>query len=146
MTTGMMHEIVYVSAAKRLFNPLELSELLRIARRNNERAGVTGILLYHEGSFLQLLEGERSGVEAIYETVRADPRHWRVTILREGPVPERRFSSWSMGFVSLDPSLLQGLAGRHSLMSNGSLEVDAEDVHRLLDQFRTGQWRKYVNG
>lgn len=142
----MPYELAYASAARTLFTPPELSELLRVARRNNERAGVTGILLYHEGSFLQLLEGEQEQVEQIYERVRLDPRHWRVSVVRQGPVPERRFSSWSMGFVSLDTALMQGLVGRHALMSNGSLNMDAEDVLQLLTQFRSGQWRKFVNG
>jgi len=142
----MFYELVYASAAVRPFNPNDLSELLGTARRNNERVGVTGILLYHEGSFLQLLEGTRDDVLQIYAKVRQDPRHWRVSVVREGPVEARRFSSWSMGFVSLDASLVHGLAGRHSFMSNGTLLIDATEVLQVLDQFRAGQWRKYVSG
>ena len=140
-----MYELVYASAARRLFNPLELAELLKRARANNERLGVSGALLYHEGSFLQVLEGDERAVKALFSVIQQDARHWRVLVLREGPVAARSFEAWSMGFVSLDPVLLAE-AGRHSLWSNGSLTDETSDVLRFLDRFRRGEWRRYVMG
>jgi hypothetical protein len=140
-----MYELVYASAARRLFNPLELAELLKKARAKNHKLGISGILLYHEGSFLQVLEGEENAVKSLYRTIQADERHWRVLALREGPVGARSFDTWSMGFVSLDPALLRE-AGRHALSSNGSLTEDSSEALRLLDRFRGGEWRRYVMG
>ena len=142
----MPYELVYTSAAVRPFSAADLADLLKVARVNNERAQVSGILLYHEGSFMQVLEGEQAQVRQVYEHVGRDKRHWRLSVLREGPIAQLGFAAWSMGFVTLDARLVSGLAGRHSLLSNGSLIDDHSEVLSLLDRFREGQWRQYVNG
>lgn len=139
-----MYELIYTSAAKRLLTPPELAEILKRARANNASLGISGILLYHEGSFFQILEGDESKVKALFDTIRDDQRHWRILVLREGPIQTRRFGEWSMGFVSLDAQLLRSLPGRHALLSNGTLEVDADSMSELLDRFRDGEWRRYV--
>lgn len=139
-----MFELVYTSAAKVLLDPLQLGEILASARRNNPALGVSGILLYHQGSFMQLLEGEEPTLRALYERIALDPRHHRLATLRERPIATRSFGSWSMGFVAIDPRLLSVLQGRHALSSNGSLQHDAETVLPLLDQFRNGQHHRYV--
>jgi len=139
-----MLQLVYASAAKRLLDPLQLRSILETARRNNTRLGVTGILLYHDGSFFQVLEGEESTVRALFARISEDPRHERVVELRSGPVVERSFSAWTMGFVTLDTKLFQALPGRHALSSNGSLEARAGAAVELIGAFRDGQFRRYI--
>jgi hypothetical protein len=139
-----MFELIYTSAAKVLLDPLQLGEILASARRNNPILGVSGILLYHQGSFMQLLEGEEQVLRTLYERIAVDPRHHRLATLRERTIESRSFGSWSMGFVALDPRLLSALPGRHALSSNGTLENDAATVLPLLDQFRQGQHHRYV--
>lgn len=141
-----MYELIYTSAAKQLFDPVQLSSLLKKARAANSQRGVTGILLYQGGSFLQVLEGAEEDVRAVYDHVATDPRHWRLSVLRQGPIEKRNFENWSMGFVSLDTALLGSLTGRHSLMSNGTLHGSPQDVEDILDRFRSGQWHRYVHG
>ena len=65
-----MYRLVYLSAAKTLFSKAELLDLLVKAREKNHRRGLTGILLYRNGDFLQLLEGEKTVVEEIFATIR----------------------------------------------------------------------------
>ena len=76
----------------------ELSELLTQAREKNGRLGVTGMLLYRLGAFLQLLEGEPETLQRLYKTIRADARHRNVVTLLDDPTEERNFADWSMGF------------------------------------------------
>ncbi len=139
-----MQEIVYVSAARKLFDTTQLKELLDVARRNNARLGVSGILLYDAGSFIQVLEGEQAVVAPLFRSIAADDRHDRVRVVREREIAARSFSEWSMGFVSIDPRLV--LPRRHGLSSNGTVVADNAAVLELLDAFRAGQWRNYVFG
>ena len=87
-----------------------IAAILRSARRNNHRVGVTGALLFSDGCFAQVLEGEREHVEATFEAIQCDPRHRDVTILHLHQVEHRSFGAWSMAFagvdgVSVDPNI-----------------------------------------
>lgn len=91
-------DIVYVSSAVRLLDDAELLEILRTSRRNNERDGITGLLLYENGNFMQVLEGERAAVEQTWNRIVADPRHRNVTRLMRSEIEHRLFGEWSMAF------------------------------------------------
>ena len=97
-----MYFLIYVSVAEKPFSSTELLDLLEHARRNNEKAHVTGMLLYKEGNFLQVLEGEERVVKALSAKISRDPRHSKVITMLEGPLVQREFSDWSMGFSNLD--------------------------------------------
>jgi len=141
-----MHEIVYSSAAQRLFDLQQLARMLEAARRNNAALCVSGILLYEGGSFVQVLEGEETVVRPLFEKISRDARHHRITVLREGPIATRSFTEWTMGFVTLDPQLTREFPKRHGLSSNGSLMDDSASVIEVLDGFRRGRWRNYILG
>ena len=97
---------LYVSSAVRPFTPQELEDLLAVSRRNNEAAGVTGMLLYKECHFMQAVEGEPQIVKSLLSRISADPRHQKIVILVENWNAEREFPDWSMGFENLEiPSL-----------------------------------------
>lgn len=93
--------LVYVSSATRPFSRSDLEELLATSRDNNARAGITGMLLYKEGNFMQVLEGEEEAVRAVYDKIGEDPRHRGEITLQEGFTEERQFPDWSMGFRDL---------------------------------------------
>lgn len=78
-----------------------LPAILESAVRHNRKNGITGMLLYSEGNFLQVLEGEADAVQATYQRICQDPRHHHVTGLLEEQVPQRQFSAWSMGYKQL---------------------------------------------
>jgi len=98
MVEGDLKFLVYVSSAVRLFSHEELVELLRLSRINNVRLGITGMLLYDRGNFIQLMEGPDAHVDKLYETIRADPRHKQVATLLQGPLEKRQFTTFMMGF------------------------------------------------
>jgi hypothetical protein len=91
-------QLVYTSSAAEPMDSAALAELLRQCRRNNERLGLTGLLLYHDGNFMQVLEGPADAVEAVQLAIVRDRRHCDVTTLLNRPVAERLFGNWSMAF------------------------------------------------
>ena len=107
-----MIELIYVSRAVHRLNTAQLTTLLKIARANNTRAQITGMLLYDGfGTFLQALEGPAEAVDALFEKIKRDPRHTRVNLLWRKAITQRTFSDWQMGFRQLNeapPNHLEG--------------------------------------
>jgi len=97
---NMTYQIVYSSEAAAPMQTGDLEKLLDHARRSNAANGITGALVYAEGSFLQILEGDTARVQELMAKIQRDVRHEAVLILREGEVPEAIFGSWKMAFVS----------------------------------------------
>jgi FAD-dependent sensor of blue light len=139
-----MHQVVYASAAVEAFSEAELSELLSRARMKNERLGVTGMLLYHEGSFLQVVEGREEVLEALFRTISKDQRHHRIVSLLRRPVQERQFGNWKMGFASAKnlPNHLPGFSDYLRLRGDPTEAGNA--AARLLAAFREGRFHSYV--
>ncbi len=94
--------LVYVSSAVRLFTETELLRLLARSRRNNLASGITGMLLYKQGNFIQVLEGSEENVRYRFTKICRDPRHHGVFVIDEGFAAERCFPDWSMGFHDFD--------------------------------------------
>lgn len=140
-----MLQVVYASAALAPLSELQLTQLLMSARANNTRQGVTGLLLYVEGSFLQVLEGEDRVVEALLERIARDPRHDRVSILLRRPIEQRQYAEWAMGFVS--PKYLTASLPGYSDYLCARSAVDgnkASAAEQLLASFREGRLRSYI--
>ena len=97
-----MFFLVYVSSATRPFSGEDLRVLLETCRKNNAELGVTGMLLYKDGNFMQVLEGDEGAVRGLYEKIAADPRHSGEITLQQGFAEGRQFPDWSMGFRDLD--------------------------------------------
>jgi Sensors of blue-light using FAD len=92
--------LVYFSHARRRFDEAALLALLRVARANNARDGITGMLLYHDGNFIQALEGPRAAVERTFARIRANEAHDGVVATSVMPIDARQFAEWSMGFLA----------------------------------------------
>ncbi len=136
-------QLLYISAGTQDFSEEELEQLLDVARRNNELLNVTGMLLYHEGSFIQALEGEQSVVEGLYQKIGTDKRHLETRILYRGDIPDRDFKSWSMGFYRSKQSSKDNLEGFHHFLRNGFRTGSKEDegtARKALQAFREGKW------
>lgn len=94
-----MLRIFYISAAARRATPNEIDSLLAVARKRNRRDNITGVLLYHEGSFAQVLEGPEKAVRECFHRIESDRRHSGCSIILEEYAPQRLFGGWDMGFV-----------------------------------------------
>jgi hypothetical protein len=116
-----------------------LTELLVQCRERNARLGLTGLLLYKDGNFMQVLEGERSVVLAMKQTIATDPRHRGFLVLLEQEIPERDFQTWTMGFRDLSGAS-EDLPGYSEFLNT---PLDAKEfsgkparVRRLLGVFK----------
>ena len=105
----MLVRLMYASRAADSVDQDELLAILKQSKAGNATAGITGVLCFSGGIFLQVLEGGRMAVNALYNRIAADPRHRDVVLLTYGEIGERRFAGWSMGQVNLarlNPALL----------------------------------------
>ncbi|KTR85549.1 hypothetical protein NS354_08920 [Leucobacter chromiiresistens] len=99
-----VRSVVYTSAAARPFTDAELDALLQQARARNAALGITGMLSYRSGSFVQFLEGPEQQLAELMIDISADPRHTDVRVLIDEPVAQRQFSSWTMGYRRMRPT------------------------------------------
>ena len=106
-----MISLTYLSTAVAPFRPAALEDLLDVSRRNNAEAGLTGMLLYLDGHFIQTLEGEAEAVDAKYELISRDSRHRSVFIAMRQTIHERAFPEWTMGFEAYDAERAAELPG-----------------------------------
>ena len=99
-----MFQLVYASVARHDFSPQDLKRLLLRARLTNKAMNVTGMLLYHGRSFLQVLEGDEAIVRRLFSRIERDPRHHQVSVIDASTLfgERRSFGDWSMGFSALD--------------------------------------------
>ena len=97
-----MFYLIYRSVATIVPSEADLAQLLEHARAANDARGITGMLLYQNGRYMQMLEGEEAAVRALFAAIAADQRHRDVKVLASGPLGKRLFDDWSMGFRDMD--------------------------------------------
>ena len=95
-----LERLVYTSKATEVMGTLGLFDLLNQARHKNASLGVTGHLLYVDGTFTQCIEGPPSSIENLWQSLLRDPRHEQISVIARGPVKARRFDEWAMAFSS----------------------------------------------
>lgn len=123
----MLSQIIYSSKATRPMDSALLEQILVDARSGNEARDVTGVLVYVDGVFLQILEGERAVLDELLASIRADTRHDSMKVFHEAEVEERAFSDWRMAYLSPDVTDMSRWAG---LEGARSIEDLLADVHR----------------
>jgi hypothetical protein len=109
----MLVTLIYGSSAAHDLTEQDLLDILQVSKKNNEPLGVTGMLLYKSGNFIQVLEGEEEVVEALYKKIERDPRHHSSSIIFKREIQQREFADWSMSFANidkLDPADYPGLS------------------------------------
>ena len=112
-----LYHLGYVSTEAVKFSDEALIALLTEARNANTDRNVTGLLLYREGSFYQVLEGSESEVMATFHDIESDPRHKEVRLLFSGETESREFADWQMGFLNLDGIDMETLSGFSDFMT-----------------------------
>ena len=136
-----MIQLAYVSTATRLMSQDDLAGLLRQSRTFNAAHDITGMLLYKDRSFIQVLEGDEEVVMPLYDRIRRDLRHEKVKTLFVSDIDERDFATWSMGFKNLDGVDVQSLQGYCDFMEQGetarAMFEDLTRAKRMLLVFRT---------
>ena|ERR1022692_789983 len=136
--------IIYASSASSPFELKDLLALLNAARAVNLSLGITGMLVYEKGSFLQILEGASVAVRSLYAHIATDKRHTDVTKLIEEPIDAPSFGDWSMGFVRVAREDLLSIPGCNDFFATGAClsEIDPGRANIVLEKFREGMWHK----
>ena len=137
-----MISLIYASSAPRLIRHEDLIAILKKAREKNERLGITGMLLYKNGNFLQVLEGPEKEVQEVFDTIMQDTRHNKVLLILKRTISKRDFSEWQMGFVNLNNPNLKDMPG-YSRFLHESLDAEKftqnpSFAHEFLLAFREG--------
>ena len=140
-----MIQVSYISSATQPMSTQELLELLQQCRKNNAGNGVTGMLLYGNATFLQVLEGEERIIDSLVEKIRTDARHTRLQILHRKTIERRQYSDWSMGFKRVSNRELQHVEGLRDFDEKNFnpeyLVQHSALVQSLMDHFRDRQFK-----
>jgi len=139
----LMHCIYSSAATDKNLSKEELENILEQSRQNNSKVDITGMLLYEDGAFFQVLEGEESVVDAVFKKIKKDTRHDRVTKLIVEPIDERAFGEWTMGYPRVSRQELKEIEGLNDFFSQGNsfLELEQGRAKMLLKAFKKGKWR-----
>lgn len=143
MESQKLSLLAYTSIASHHMTHEELLTLLSQCRKNNLPTDITGMLLYMEGCFFQVLEGEPDQLEALYDKIVKDPRHHDVMKLILEPIDARCFSNWSMGFQHITKEELSSITGLTDFLdrdSNGFAGMESSRARKLIEFFREGRW------
>lgn len=127
----MCYSLAYESRASVPLTAPDLLDLLEHSRENNARSEVTGILLYRHGTFLQVLEGPRDRVDALYATIARDSRHREVSTVLVEDRAGRRFPDWTMGFADVDGEL--GDVDGYNDVLNSLQGPDGQESEKFLE-------------
>lgn len=119
----MLFRIIYFSKETQPLDGSGITELLEQSRERNGQLGITGMLLYIKGTFLQVLEGPEDGVQAVYQSILEDTRHQEINLLVNEPMDARDFPDWTMGFESVDLE-----SGLHAESATNFLKTLWDDV------------------
>lgn len=98
----MYYEILYSSVATSNLEREELESIAEVSQRNNRKTGVSGILVYNNREFLQLLEGPMEQVLDLMDKISKDPRHSYIRVIWQHEIDHRGFESWDMGLVDME--------------------------------------------
>lgn len=128
--------VAYRSRALRPMRARELDQLLIGARAFNEKAGISGALLHHQGEFLQYFEGTPPSVDRVYARIRSSHLHEQLAELMHEPIATRQFPRWHMAFADPTMSALEEIANDIWTMALPKLrtgDVRSPGLQHLLD-------------
>ena len=134
-----MYQLNYRSIARPGLTLEDLDQILETAMSFNQKRNITGCLIYHQQSFVQILEGDKNDILEIYEKIKADERHRNVTLLWDNHTQKRFFEEWSMAFYNPNSKDMQQFVNNMLLLSefsnksSGSLYSFWETVRRILN-------------
>ena len=97
----MLSQLVYVSTRKPMCTQEEIDKILDSCKRNNPGLNITGVLLYSDTKFIQLVEGDAKVIMGLYDKIKLDNRHSNPMMISYGPIKEKTFPSWHMGTKNL---------------------------------------------
>ncbi len=145
MSEEKLKQILYRSLAIGLVNDRMLLEIQASASRFNEACGISGLLYYHSGVFLQFLEGPAVSIERVMERIAADQRHYDIRQIHAQESTHRLVATWRMGVMNLDQP--EAINDHHEisivplldalLHHRGMERLDQSDLQKAIWNIRT---------
>lgn len=141
-----MIQISYISKATKSMSQEDLQDILKNSRENNARLGITGMLLYGNKTFVQILEGEEKNVNELMHKIKEDPRHTDFQLLKKKTIDLREYADWSMGFKQVSGEEFQSVKGLENIdekdFNSAFLGKHSNIVDSLMDHFRKERLKK----
>lgn len=144
-----MYHIIYISYVPTPLYDDDLVNILTKSRFNNKMLDITGMLIYVNGKFIQVLEGEYDSVTKMYEKIKNDSRHRQVFRLMEGNSDDRIFKDWSMGFKKLTENQfleLSGFKDPEDFFNANQINYQSPSVLVFLELFYKNYLNDYPEG
>ena len=132
----MLSQLVYVSNRKQNCSAEEIEKILESCKKNNPPLDITGVLLYSDTKFIQLVEGQAKVIMSLYEKIKKDPRHSNPIMIAYSPINEKSFPSWHMAKRDISRSDLEfktDISGEDRRTFNAILNGKEEAGHKVLN-------------
>ena len=148
-----MIQLAYISVQTKPLPKEVIKDILDKSITNNSQKNITGMLIFYNGTFLQVLEGPDNKVMDLYHSLKLDKRHQNLDILYKKDIQSTAFSSWSMGFVDVEEISKKGDKDFISFFNQLKWDKDDENkitenniskVKLIIDKFQRGAWRNYI--
>ena len=95
-----IYQLIYVSSSTEAFTREKFLEMAFVMSSDNTKVGITGMLVFKDGNFMEVLEGEESAVKALFSKIEQETRHTLVSVIQEGEIGTREYPSWAMTFYN----------------------------------------------
>lgn len=129
---------LYISSADSNLSFEDLAEILRSSKEYNDKHGVTGMLLFKSGTFLQVLEATREEMGEVLDRILSDTRHRNIIAILSGVLEKRNFPDWSMGFVNMEEAVDSDVSYEDyfdATIELSEIAQDAEKAFRFIQRF-----------
>lgn len=130
--------LVYTSVANQKMSDDNLKDLLKKSRLKNERKNISGILLYLDPFFIQILEGEEAIVNERFKIIKQDSRHHKVKLIYKKPIEQRSFPNWTMGFNKISDENVEVVEGFSDFWQRPISDFFSDspnEIEKMLEQF-----------
>jgi len=134
---SMLYEILYSSVAIQKFSADGIQSLLSQCFENNKENDITGCMIYKKREFIQVIEGEKKHVKALFEKIKHDKRHTKVQIIWEGETKQRSFNQWLMGFYNFDELNIAEIQGFADILQKEIKEAPKTDHESIASRLFT---------
>ncbi len=128
--------LVYTSVSTQRMSDDDLKNMLKKSRKRNEASGITGMLLYLDPFFMQVLEGEDTVISKLFDRIKKDPRHQKASPIYKKSIQKRYFKNWTMGFQKINSENIDGFSDVLQKPNAELLKVYPNTVCELLDKFK----------
>ncbi len=139
-----MLRIIYLSSSVEHLNGEEIETLLAQSRKNNLEKDITGLLMYTDGDFLQVIEGPKPAMLDLFETIKKDPRHKRIITISNIEVNQRHFPNWNMGFCASHYEELRKINGYEDINLKTLSTISDIMAVTFIDNFIKSHRTKFV--